>query len=160
MRSVVKRRFLDLYSFLVGMRITVKHLFKPPITLQYPVEHWTMPERSRGRLFLPTDEMTGALKCNACKLCAMVCPVACINIKSAASEDKKRYPEVFDIDFGLCMFCGLCVEQCPRDAIIWVGDYEFCTNRREDLVWNKEALSKPWQDSHRGRVRMVQSLRI
>jgi formate hydrogenlyase subunit 6/NADH:ubiquinone oxidoreductase subunit I len=75
-------------------------------------------------------------------------------VETSTGEDKKRVVDEFSVDFGLCMFCGLCVEQCPRAALVWVGDYEFCTVRREDLVWKKAALLIPWKDHHAGEVRM------
>lgn len=144
MRKLLKRRILDFYSLLVGLRVTLRHLFKPAITLQYPKERWVIPERSRGRLALTTDPATGELKCNGCRLCAIACPVNCIEIKTSIGEDKKRVLDEYNIDFGLCMFCGLCVEACQRDALKFVGDYEYSTSKREQLIWDKEALKQVW----------------
>ena len=65
--------------------------------------------------------------CTSCNLCVTDCPVWCIEL-SAHTERLSDGPrgrvvkvlDEFSIDFGLCMYCGICVEVCPFDALAWV----------------------------------------
>ena len=60
-------------------------------------------------------------------LCARECPDWCIYIDSHKEElppttqgGRARQRNVLDrfaIDFSLCMYCGICVEVCPFDAL-------------------------------------------
>jgi NADH-quinone oxidoreductase subunit I len=121
------------YTVLVGMKITWRHLFTPSVTLQYPEEKWTLPPRSRMRLFMKYED------CIGCGQCARACPVQCIYIK-ADKRDPKAPPiyaangqgikldvAVFDIDMSLCCYCNLCTYPCPTDCIYMTPEYEFAT---------------------------------
>ena len=48
----------------------------------------------------------------------------------------------FDIDFALCMYCGICVEVCPFDALFWSPEYEYSATRLADLLHDKGRLSQ------------------
>lgn len=117
-----------------GMTITFSHLFRKPVTLQYPdriprpmVE--TLPDRSRG--FLKVDMEI----CTACLACMNDCPIACIKIVTVKDEvSKGRLLTQFDIDEAKCMFCGLCTEPCPTGAIHFTRVFERATGRIEDLL--------------------------
>jgi NADH-quinone oxidoreductase subunit I len=123
------------------MNITLKHLFTPSITLQYPEEKWVMPERARNQLFNDMDD------CIGCDQCARVCPVDCIYIeteKSGPGEDlgltskgtKKRLKVLrFDIDMGLCCYCGLCTYPCPTECLVMTSNYEASVYDRSDLIY-------------------------
>jgi NADH-quinone oxidoreductase subunit I len=78
-------------------------------------------------------------------LCATVCPAECIDIEAAAEPDNRKYPERYTLDLGRCIFCGYCVEVCPRDAIIMSTAYELSEYSREDLILQKEQLMEPPQ---------------
>lgn len=122
-------------SIFEGMAITFSHLFRRPVTIQYPdkiprplVE--TLPERSRG--FLKVDMEI----CTACLACMTDCPIDCIKIvteKEAGS--KERLLTQFDIDLGKCMYCGLCTEPCPTGAIHFTRQFERATESLSDLVF-------------------------
>jgi len=127
-------------SILDSMGVTLRTLFTHAITVQYPKERRELPLRSLNRHVLTVDLGTGKPKCTACMACARVCPTRCIEIVGAG-KGKERYPEVFKIDHNLCMYCGLCVESCPFEAItMWTGKYEEAAYAREDLVFEKEVL--------------------
>lgn len=75
-----------------------------------------------------------------CYLCAVVCPVDCISLQATEDKDGRRYPEFFRINFSRCIYCGLCEEACPTDAIQLTPDFEMGEYRRENLVYEKEDL--------------------
>lgn len=137
----------DIKNLLIGMRITGKHLGKHAITIQYPEQKWTMPERSRGIVVLLSDKETGELNCTACLLCMKACPTGAIVIDAPRDEvTKKRTLKGFNIDFGLCCFCGLCEEACNFSALKMTGKYEFSTIHKEDLVWDEKKLQETGRD--------------
>jgi NADH-quinone oxidoreductase subunit I len=129
---------------LQGLKLTLKHLFKPSITLQYPDQKWDVAPRWRGRHVL-TKHASGKIKCVACMLCATVCPAECIAIEAAAEPDNRKYPEKYTLDLGRCIFCGYCVEVCPKEAIEMSTAYELSEYSREGLILEKEDLLEPPQ---------------
>jgi len=129
-----------LVSILAAMRVTLRHLFTPAITLQYPTVRRTLPLRSLNRHVLTVDLGNGKLKCTSCDACAKVCPTRCITIVGAG-KGKERHPVEFVIDHNLCMYCNLCVEACPFDAItMWTGNFEIGAFNRMGLVFDQRAL--------------------
>ena len=86
-------------------------------------------------------------RCTGCASCAKYCPLGIIRIvtdpNGEAMQDGQKYGiEVFDIDIGRCMFCGLCVEACPYDALHMGSGFEEGTYRRSELVIDKERLNE------------------
>ena len=138
--------FKDVKELFRGMGITSKHLGRHAITIQYPEERFTMPERSRGIVVLLSDKETGELNCTSCMLCMRACPTAAILIDAPRDEKKKRQLKSFDIDFGLCCFCGLCEEACNFCAIKMDTKYEFSTLEAGDLVWDMKKLQEVGRD--------------
>ncbi|MCM8819328.1 MAG: NADH-quinone oxidoreductase subunit I [Candidatus Omnitrophica bacterium] len=133
---------------ILGLFVTLKHvirnLFFPEKlpTVFYPEEKKEIPLATRGRHRLMKRE-DGTPRCTACMLCATNCPAFCIHIKAAEVDDpyKEKYPEKFDIDLLRCVFCGLCVEACPLDAIrMDMPLITFAEYKREDFVLTKEIL--------------------
>ena len=130
-----------------GLQITSKHLGRHAITIQYPEEKWTMPERSRGIVVLLSDKETGELNCTACLLCEKVCPTAAIRIDAPRNpETKKRELKQFIVNNGICCFCGLCEEACNFSAIKMATKYEFSSEHKEDLVWDMKKLQEVGRD--------------
>ncbi|MCZ6502362.1 MAG: NADH-quinone oxidoreductase subunit NuoI [Gammaproteobacteria bacterium] len=129
--------FSDLFA---GLRLTFKYMFAKHITMQYPdIEKWQPYSRFRGHHFLLKDEQ-GDIKCVACELCAKICPSQCIEVIPYEDENGDRHPEVFDIDMGRCLYCGLCEDACPVDAIAMGSHFEFSTYSSKDLLVNKATL--------------------
>ncbi len=52
----------------------------------------------------------------------------------------------FDIDYALCMYCGICVEVCPFDALFWSPEFEYSEPRIADLLHDKERLGE-WMET-------------
>jgi NADH-quinone oxidoreductase chain I len=124
--------FNDMYqavsSALVGMSITIKHIWKKPVTLQFPDERQVMPERFRG--FVHNDTK----KCDACNICAKLCPVDCIYIETEG-KGKDRYMTRYAIDYNKCIWCSLCTENCHTGSITMSHDYDHSVYFRESLVY-------------------------
>jgi NADH-quinone oxidoreductase subunit I len=128
-----------LKAFTDGFATTFKHLFRKPITEQYPEYKRPLPERTRARIILTRDP-DGGERCVACYLCSAACPVSCISMQSAEREDGRRYAAWFRINFGRCIYCGLCEEACPTSAIQLTPDFEICNREILSLVYEKEDL--------------------
>lgn len=122
-----------------GFGTTFKHLFRKPITEEYPEYKRPLPERSRARIVLTRDP-DGDERCVACYLCSAACPVSCISMQSAERSDGRRYARWFRINFGRCIYCGLCEEACPTSAIQLTPDFENCKRDILDMVFEKEDL--------------------
>lgn len=142
MAELVKEFISGIYNLFLGMFTTGKHLGRHAITIQYPKERWTMPERSRGMVVLLTDHETGNLNCTACLLCMRACPVGAIEIDSYRDEKKKRHLKGFIVNYNMCCFCGLCEESCNFAAIKLAPKYEFPEFDRNNLIWDIKKLTE------------------
>ena len=134
--------FVGLYK---GMWVTLKTLFKRPPTVMYPdVKEIPVP-RARGVISLDVEA------CTVCMLCARECPDWCIYIEGHKEEVAPAKPggrvrtraklDRFDIDYALCMYCGICVEVCPFDALFWSPEYEYSEHSIADMLHDKDRLS-------------------
>lgn len=133
-------------NLLIGLWVTLRHLFSKSITLQYPTERWEMPERSRGVVVLLSDKETGELNCTACILCAKACPVGAMRIDRHRGEDKRWQLDAFSIDNTICCYCGLCQEACNFDAIKLTPKYEFSSYDKASLVYDVHRLQELGRD--------------
>ena len=132
---------LYLPAIFQGLTTTVRHMFSPKVTEQYPEQEPDLPPNYRGvhRLNRGPD---GRTKCVACYMCATACPAHCIDIVAAPSPwpDREKYPETFVIDELRCIYCGMCEEACPVDAIELTTLYDLTGLSREQMVFDKEKL--------------------
>ena len=126
-----------------GMGITLKHLFRKPVTVQYPFEKVPMYPRYRGMHFLERYE-DGTERCVCCGLCAKACPADCIYMEPAETGDGIMFARIYEINLLRCIFCGLCEEACPEEAVFLGTDYEFSNYTRESFIATKEKLLVPW----------------
>ncbi|MDA0987452.1 MAG: NADH-quinone oxidoreductase subunit I [Bacteroidetes bacterium] len=125
-----------------ALKITVKQIFKPSFTIQYPEVKFQKPESFRGSPILV--EENGVERCVACGLCSRVCPALAIDVQAAETTlEKERYPEKFEINMLRCIFCGFCEEVCPEEAIIMSSDYELSFTNYNDAIYGKEKLLVP-----------------
>jgi len=122
-----------------GMMLTLKQVFRPKFTRQYPEERWNPPSSYRGRPVLVQED--GVERCVACGLCSRVCPALAIEVQASETElEKERYPERFEINMLRCIFCGFCEEACPEEAIIMSDEYELVFTNPKDAIYGKDKL--------------------
>jgi len=132
-------RSLMLLELLAGMSLTMRHMFRPNITVMYPEEKTPKSPRFRG-LHALRRYPNGEERCIACKLCEAVCPALAITIESTQREDGSRRTTRYDIDLFKCIFCGFCEESCPVDSIVETGILEYHFESREESIMTKEKL--------------------
>ena len=123
-----------------GLLVTLRNLVRRPFTVQYPEERVAQHPRFRGEEFVWYEE-----RCTGCASCAKYCPLGIIKIvtdpSGATPEEGDKYDvQVFDIDIGRCMFCGLCVEACPYDALFMGSGFERGVYQRDRLVISADEL--------------------
>jgi len=129
----------DIKGTLEPFGVTLRNLFRKPVTIQYPEQKREPYPRYRARIVLTRDP-DGEERCVACHLCSAACPVDCISMQAAERADGRRYASWFRINFSRCIFCGLCAEACPTLAIQMSRDYEICNRDPLSLVFEKEDL--------------------
>lgn len=128
-----------LLDFLRGMALTLKYFFKAKVTLNYPYEKGALSPRFRGEHALRRYP-NGEERCIACKLCEAICPAQAITIEAEPRADGSRRTTRYDIDMTKCIYCGFCQEACPVDAIVEGPNFEYATETREELFYNKDKL--------------------
>ena len=132
------RSFL-LAELIEGLGLTLKTMFRPKYTINYPYEKGPLSPRFRGEHALRRYP-NGEERCIACKLCEAVCPPQAITIESEPRADGSRRTTRYDIDMTKCIYCGLCQEACPVDAIVEGPNFEFAAESREEMFYNKAKL--------------------
>ena len=132
-------RSLMLLELLKGMSLTMRHMFRYPITINYPEEKTPKSVRFRG-LHALRRYPNGEERCIACKLCEAVCPALAITIESTQREDGSRRTTRYDIDLFKCIFCGFCEESCPVDSIVETGFLEYHFESPQEAIMTKEKL--------------------
>jgi NADH-quinone oxidoreductase subunit I len=126
-----------------GIILTIGYFFKKTTTLQYPHEKKKMSDRYRGSIRLTRKPDTGELKCIACANCEKICPAFAIRMETMTPEgSKKKQLTEYYVDLGLCIYCGLCVDSCPVDAIEHSAVYEVAEKTREALVLRLDTLGE------------------
>ena len=120
-----------------GLSVTFDHLRRRPVTVQYPYEKLIPSERYRGRIHYEFD------KCIACEVCGRVCPINLPVVDWVMNkETKKKELRNYSIDFGVCIFCGNCVEYCPTNCLSMTEEYELSTFDRHNLNFDNVALGR------------------
>src|ERR1700749_1754033 len=132
-------RSMFLSEIAKGMWLTLKDMFKPRMTINYPFEKGPLSPRFRGEHALRRYP-NGEERCIACKLCEAVCPALAITIESDVRDDGSRRTSRYDIDLTKCIFCGFCEESCPVDSIVETHIFEYHGEKRGDLYFTKDML--------------------
>lgn len=137
-------------GFIKGLSVTFRTMLQPTVTVHYPHEKEEPPTRARGVIALKEEN------CTACMLCSRSCPDWCIYIeghkekapprREGGKERSVNILDRFDIDYGLCMYCGICVEVCPFDALFWSPEFEYTEFRIANLLHDKTVLGQ-WMET-------------
>ena len=131
-----------------GLSITLRELFKPAVTIQYPEVKRPVRQRFRGRHEL-RRYADGLERCIGCALCAAACPAEAIYVEAAENTDAERYSpgeryaKTYEINMLRCIFCGYCQAACPTGAITLEKEFKLAAYYPEDLIYHKEMLLEP-----------------
>jgi NADH-quinone oxidoreductase subunit I len=127
-----------------GLAVTLRHMLRRSTTRQYPEVAPVLPPRSRGVIALHADN------CTSCMLCARECPDWCIYIESHKETEPpeadggrsrtRNELDRFAIDFSLCMYCGICIEVCPFDALFWAPTFDYAAYDVLELTHERDVL--------------------
>ena len=138
------------YGLVKGMSVTMRTMLRPAITTQYPHVKPDLPERTRGVIALQEEN------CTVCMLCSRECPDWCIYIDShketlpattpGGRERTRNVLDRFAIDFSLCMYCGICIEVCPFDALFWSPEFAYAEFDIRNLTHERDRLGE-WMDT-------------
>ena len=133
-------------GLLTGLRVTWGAMTRRSVTAHYPDALPELPPRSRGVIALMEEN------CTVCMLCARECPAWCIYIDShketvpaptpGGRERSRNMLDRFAIDFSLCMYCSICIEACPFDALYWTPEFEYAEYDIRDLTHEKDRLQQ------------------
>lgn len=137
MDRIIRSFFLT--ELLKGMMLTFRYMFKQTVTINYPMEKGPLSPRFRGEHALRRYS-NGEERCIACKLCEAICPAQAITIEAKPRADGSRRTTRYDIDMTKCIYCGFCEEACPVDAIVEGANFEYATETREELLYDKQKL--------------------
>lgn len=128
-----------LAELVTGMALTLRYMFRRKVTLNYPYEKGPLSPRFRGEHAL-RRYANGEERCISCKLCEAICPAQAITIEGDVRSDGSRRTTRYDIDMTKCIYCGFCEEACPVDAIVEGPNFEYSTETREELMYDKAKL--------------------
>lgn len=138
----VKKCIKYIIALVIGHFTVFKHLFRRPVTLEYPEKKAELNEHFRGVHALSVE------KCTACGTCQRVCPsFGTIEIEKDKNAEGKFYAKNYSIDMNKCIFCGNCVEYCPFGAIVMTKKYELADEKKSSLKLDINTLKKNYSDN-------------
>jgi len=132
------------WSLFVGMKVTISHVFRAPVTSQYPRQRIEMSKAYRNVIRLIEIEEIGSHDCIDCQACVRVCPSDCIVVEGERPDGmRKKRATLFEVEFALCSECGLCLDVCPTDTLGYSREYDQAGFRRDEFL---DDLLDEWRD--------------
>lgn len=131
-----------------AMGVTLKHLARRPVTVEYPEEPAAVFPRYRGRHMLRRYD-NGLERCIGCCLCEAACPTGTILVEAAENDPEnpvspgERYAKAYEINLLRCVFCGDCEEACPTEAIVLTQAIPVAERARRSFILTKKELLEP-----------------
>lgn len=145
--NIIKFAIKSLIALAYGHLTVLKHIFKKPVTLEYPEKKKKLNENFRGEHCLVSDK-NGKLLCTACGTCQKVCPsFGTIEIEKDKDENGKFYPTSYTMDLNKCIFCGNCVQYCPFGAVKMTKKYELADEKKSALELDINALKNNYLEN-------------
>ncbi len=141
--SLAERTYIP--QIVGGLKITLRNMLKPPVTLEYPEQPPALPRGYRGVPTLVRDP-NGREKCVSCQLCEFVCPPRAIRItpgeipEDATTAHVEKAPKEFELNMLRCIYCGLCEEVCPEEAIVLQNVFTLNAESRDEVIFKKDKL--------------------
>lgn len=148
-----------LVSIIKGLCLTIRHLFRKKITVQYPEQQKEFSPVYRGRHVLMRDEQ-GRERCTACGMCALACPAEAITMIAAERKEEEehlyreeKYARIYEINMLRCIFCGLCEDACPKEAIFLTKSKQIVKPKldRKSMIYGKDKLVISVEDAKNGK---------
>jgi NADH-quinone oxidoreductase subunit I len=145
LKQSLKKLFL--VDLIKGLQVTFRSQSpKQTYTEQYPLQRPQIAERYRGAPRLNVNPDTNETLCIACDLCALACPEHLIVVGSERNPNTRRKElTTFTYDLSRCMFCGLCEDACPTDALELTQDFEMVSYSRKGAILDRKALEQGMQ---------------
>ena len=132
-----------------GLWTTIGQFFQPVVTAQYPKEHLPVAPRFMGFPVLTWDEKVGEPFCTGCMVCIRYCPTECMSatmkdnpLQMEGKSKRRKIVDEFEINFGRCILCGICVDVCNFDAIEMSHEHELSVFARDDNRADLDRLLK------------------
>jgi NADH-quinone oxidoreductase subunit I len=123
-------------GLLKGLKTTLRAFFTKPVTIIYPYRKVEIADRGQGLIRLRMIQLDPPVfKCTGCGICASNCPQHCITV-----QKKEKQPEVYTVNYGLCMFCRICIDTCPFNALEQTQEHEFIGESQGEFIRTKEFL--------------------
>jgi NADH-quinone oxidoreductase subunit I len=121
-----------------GLKTTLRAFFSKPVTLVYPYRKVEIADRGQGLIRIRMTQLDPLVyKCTGCGICEKNCPQHCITV---AKKEGEKQPETYMVNYGLCMFCRICIDVCPFNALQQTQEHEFIGGSRQDFIRQKEEL--------------------
>lgn len=139
MKEIISAIGNVLFKMPASFLVTLKFIFKRPVTLDYPNKKKPMAPRYRGRHYLERYD-DGTERCVCCGLCAAACPADAIYMEPEEGEHGERRAKIYEINLLRCIFCGFCEEACPEEALFLGQDYEFSAGDRDSFLWTRDQM--------------------
>jgi formate hydrogenlyase subunit 6/NADH:ubiquinone oxidoreductase subunit I len=122
-----------------GLKTTLRAFFSKPVTLVYPYRKIEIADRGQGLIRIRMTQLDPPVyKCTGCRICDINCPQHCITV---VKKEGEKQPEIYTVNYGLCMFCRICIDVCPFNALQQTQEHEFIGESRQDFIRNKEELA-------------------